>query len=419
MRRFRLVYWYWGLVMLMLLNANSASAQLMQGIPRSPIELMSGSTERMPEGVYVMPWIAGGVVYDDNVFFTTRAQKQGDAFLRVTPGIQGSYQSTPLTVIANYRFDSEVYNKQTELNSAQQRQFATVDLRGRPSNNVNLNLLTGYAQTHTPFELNVLTSAQAARFETERFFVNPSVEYRMDALTRFRGEYGYSKDIFNKDVEINSNIFNLGMERRVGSHDWIGPAYIGRHFSFGGNLTSPTAGFIGGNPEDVTSHALMATWGHDFTADTRLDVRAGPRFTNGSLDNRPEAYVGLRRRIQNGELSLGYTSALTTVIGTVGATQTDSVGARVVYEAVRHLTFTVAPTAAWIKNSAFTGTIYTAYVEAAYQFNKYVTAKGSAYFSYQQSDFFTDGVMTAENVIIPRNVYWLRLEFTYPTRWDY
>jgi hypothetical protein len=47
-----------------------------------------------------------------------------------------------------------------------------------------------------------------------------------------------------------------------------------------------------------------------------------------------------------------------------------------------------------------------------------VTAKGSAYFSYQESDFFTDGVVTAENVVIPRNVYWLRLEFTYPSRWQ-
>ena len=96
MRTFRLVNGsrcFRGLVILMLLNilnTNNASAQLMQGIPRSPIEMMSGSTERMPEGVYIMPWIATGVVYDDNVFFTTRDRKQGDAFLRVTPGLQGS-----------------------------------------------------------------------------------------------------------------------------------------------------------------------------------------------------------------------------------------------------------------------------------------------------------------------------------------
>ena len=406
-----------GLLMHLLLNPETASAQLLQGIPRSPIDTMSG-TERMPEGVYVMPWVATGFVYDDNVFFQTRDRKQDDVFLRVTPGLQASYQSTPLTVIANYRFDSEVYNKFSELSTVQQRQFGTVELRGRPSNNLNLNGIAGYAQTRTPFELNFLTSAQTARIKTERVFVSPNAEYRPNSLTRMRAEYGYSKDTFDDNITIDSHIFNLLAERRVSTHDWLGPAYVGRHFRFGGDFTQPGAGFLGGNPDPVDSHAIMLSWAHEFTADTRLDVRAGPRMTDGKLDDRPEAFVGIRRRIQNGEISLAYTSALTTVIGTVGATQTDNVILRFVYEPMRHLTFTVQPTAAWIKNSAFTSTIYTGYVEAAYQFNKYVTAKGSAYFSYQEGDFISTAG-TTENLVIPRNVYWLRLEFTYPTRWDY
>jgi len=402
----------------MLLNANTVSAQLLQGIPRSPIETMGGSADRMPEGWYVMPWVAAGVVYDDNVFFAPRNQRQEDVFLRVTPGLQGSYQSTPVTVIANYRFDSEVYNKLTSLDAVQQRQFGTVEVRGRPSNNLNLNGIVGYAQTHTPFELNFLTSAQTARVLTERVFVNPSAEYRPNALTRVTGEYGYSKDIFNSNISIDSNIFRAGLERRVGTHDWLGPAYVGRHFRFGGDFNTPTAGFIGGNPAPVNSYAPMLSWSHEFTTDTRLDVRAGPRFTDGSLDNRPEAFVGIRRGIQNGEITLAYTSALTTVIGTVGATTTDSLLVRFVYQPMRYWTFTLQPTAAWIQNSAFTSTIYTGYVEAAYQFNKFITAKGSAYFSYQEGDFIsTSG--TPETLVIPRNVYWLRLEFTYPTRWEY
>jgi hypothetical protein len=402
----------------MLLYPATAPAQLVQGIPRSPIETMGGSAERIPQDIYVMPWIATGVVYDDNVFFTTRDRRQEDVFLRVTPGLQASYQSTPITLIANYRFDSELYNKIHSLSTVQQRQFGTLELRTRPSSNWTLDNTFGYAQTRTPFELNFLTSAQVARFKTERFLVNPRTEYRIDSLTKFRGEYAFSKDIFADQVEINSHIFNLGLERRVGAHDWIGPGYVGRHFTFGGDLNSPIAGFLGGNAENVTSHAFVMTWAHDFTADTRLDVRAGPRVTNGTLDDRPEAYVGIRRRIQGGEVSLGYTSALTTIIGTVGSTRSDSIGARLVYEPVKHFTVTAAPSAAWVKSSSFSATIYTAYVEAAYQFNKYVTAKGSAYFSYQQSDFFTNGTTTAENVIIPRNVYWLRLEFTYPSRWE-
>ena len=75
MRNLRLAFW--GLMIPMLLIANTVSAQLMQGIPRSPIETMSGSTDRMPEGWYVMPWVATGVVYDDNVFFTTSGPTTG------------------------------------------------------------------------------------------------------------------------------------------------------------------------------------------------------------------------------------------------------------------------------------------------------------------------------------------------------
>jgi hypothetical protein len=77
----------------------------------------------------------------------------------------------------------------------------------------------------------------------------------------------------------------------------------------------------------------------------------------------------------------------------------------------------VSPTVAWITNSAFDFTVYTAYAEAAYQINKYFTAKGSAYFSYQEGNFTPVNGVTVENVIIPRNVFWLRLEFTYPSRW--
>ncbi len=67
----------WGLLIPMLLNANTVSAQLMQGIPRSPIETMGGSADRMPAGWYVMPWVATGVVYDDNVFFAPRNLRTG------------------------------------------------------------------------------------------------------------------------------------------------------------------------------------------------------------------------------------------------------------------------------------------------------------------------------------------------------
>jgi hypothetical protein len=96
----------------------------------------------------------------------------------------------------------------------------------------------------------------------------------------------------------------------------------------------------------------------------------------------------------------------------------DSIVAMMSYEPVKHLTLTAGPTAAWISSSGFTSSIYTAYFEAAYQFNKYVTGKGSAYFSYQEGNFLPVGGATANNIIVSRDVFWLRLEFTYASRWD-
>lgn len=402
-----------GVVFVFVFLPVTVSAQLYQGIPRSPIAPSVTSADRVPEDVYIMPWIAAGVVYDDNVLFARKGREQGDAFLRVTPGLQASYQSAPFTIVGSYRFDSEVYNKLDELNSAQQRQFGTIETRWRPSTSWTVDNILGYAQTNTPYELNILTSAQTARFRTDRYFVSPSAEYRIDSLTKLNGQYAYSKDIFS-EVELNSNIFNLSADRKVGSHDTLGPAYVGRYFTF-----DESAGSVIGTPSSFQSHAILLSWGHDFSTDTRLEMRAGPRLENGHLGDRPEAFVTFRQHIPRGEVSLNYISAVTTIIGSVGATRLESVNMRASHELVKSFTVTVSPAVSWIKNSAFDSTIYTAYLEGAYQFNKYVTAKGSAYFTYQDGNFQpTGGGTITDNVIISRNVFWLRLEFTYPVRWE-
>ncbi len=409
----------WGIVrgvvfaLLMFLPA-TVSAQLVQGIPRSPIAPTVASADRVPEDVYIMPWIAAGVVYDDNVFFARQGQRQDDVFLRVTPGLQASYQSAPFTIVGNYRFDSEVYSKLDQLNSAAQRQFGTVETRWRPSTSWTIDNTLGYAQTNTPYELNILSSAQTARFRTDRYFVSPAAEYRLDTLTKLNGQYAYSKDIFG-DVEMNSNLFNLSAERKVGSHDTLGPAYVGRYFTFTGDSTGT---FIG-DPSPFQSHAVLLFWGHAFSTDTHLEMRAGPRLENGDLGDRPEASVGLRQRIPHGEVSLNYVSTASTIIGSVGATRVESVTIRASHEPLKAFTVTVAPAVTWLRSSVFDSTIYTAYIEGAYQFNKYVSMKGSAYFTYQDGTFLPTGSgITTDNVIIARNLYWLRLEFTYPARWE-
>jgi hypothetical protein len=391
----------------------TAWGQLIQGIPRSPIAPTIMSGDRVPEDFYIMPWIATGVVYDDNVLFSRQGRRQDDVFLRVTPGLQASFQSAPFTIVGNYRFDSEVYSKLDQLNSAQQRQFGTVETRWRPSSNWAIGNTLGYAQTNTPFELNILTAAQVGRFRADRYFLNPTAEYRLDMSTKLTSQYSFAHDIIG-GLAINSHIVNLGAEHRVGLHDTLGATYLLRYFSFsvGPDVSIP------GNSEPFQSHAILASWGHDFSSDTRLEVRAGPRTINGTLNDRPEAFVDLRRRIPQGDIGLSYISTVTTIIGVVGGVKTDSVTVSARYAPVKHLIVTVLPAVRWVRADTFDSTVYTAYIEAAYQFNKYVTVKGSAYFSYQDRDIMAVGDIPADNLIIGRNVYWLRLEFTYPSRWE-
>ena len=406
-----------GIVFVLVVLPATASAQFIQGIPRSPIAptVMSGS--KVPEDVYIMPWIATGVVYDDNVLFTPRGRTVDDVFLRVTPGLQASYQSTPFTIVGNYRFDSEVYNKLTELNSAQQRQFGTVEARWRPGTSWDIGGTVGYAETNTPFELNAVTAAQVGRFRAQRYFLNPTAEYRLGLSTKLIGQYSYSKDTF-RDVDINSHIYTLGAEHRISPHNTVGATYVGRYFVFqldpGGSLQES----LGSNTDSFQSNAILATWAHEFSSDTRLEARAGPRLQDGRLNDRPEAFVELRHRIQQGDIALAYLSTVTTIIGTIGAVQTDSVTLSARYSPIQHFTMTIQPAARWIEAITFDSTIYTAYIEGAYQFNKYVTAKGSAYFSYQDRENNAVGVIPGESFVIPRNVYWLRLEFTFPSRWE-
>ena len=406
-----------GIVFVLVFLPAAASAQMIQGIPRSPIapNVMSGS--KVPQDVYIMPWIATGVVYDDNVLFTSRERRVDDVFLRVTPGLQASYQSTPFTIVGNYRFDSEVYNKMTELNAVQQRQFGTVEARWRPGTSWDIGGTIGYAETNTPFELNTVTAVQAGRFNAQRFFLNPTAEYRLSLSTKLVGQYSYSKDTFTS-AENNTHIMTLGAEHRISPHDTLGATYLGRYFFFktdpGGSLSES----LGSDADSLQSNAILATWEHAFSSDIRLNARVGPRWQEGRLNDRPEAFVELTHRIPQGEIGLSYLSTITTIIGTIGPVQTDGVSLSARYSPIQHFTLTILPTARWVEAITFDSTIYTAYIEGAYQFNKYVTAKGSAFFSYQDREGVAVGDIPAVNVIIPRNVYWLRLEFTFPSRWE-
>src|SRR6059036_3549885 len=173
--------------------------------------------EKPPEDYYVVPSLSIGEVYDDNLFFSPSSRRQSDWFTRVSPSILAGYQSTPLTLMARYTFDSEFYNRHQELTTAQMRQQGSIELKSRPSPSLSLSTIGNYFQTRTPFELNALTGTGVAvrRVRADSYSANPSLEYRLDSLTKAKGDYLYSKYLIQGGTSIDSHITSLDLDRRI------------------------------------------------------------------------------------------------------------------------------------------------------------------------------------------------------------
>ena len=391
--------WPWvGLAPLVLIGAvllpTAAMGQVTLGqlIPRVEKE-----TRPPAEGFYLTPSLSIGQLYDDNIFFS-QTNRQQDFFTRISPGIQAGYQSTPLMLLGGYTFDSEFYSKHPEIDTIQMRQRALIKLKAMPTELLTFSADGTYSKTRAPWELNTFTGVAIRRVIADRIAFEPSMAYRLDPITTATGEYTFSRDRVVGGTSINSNIVRLGLDRRISTMDTVTTGYIGRQFEFVGVNT-------------VTSHAFTLGWTHRFTPLTTLTVRAGPRVTEGSLDESPEALVFLHHRLTNGELSLTYSNIQTTVIGTPARLITQSVGGSAAYELLPHLELRLSPNVMKITSENVDVTVYLTDAALTYQLTKWLALKASHQFSFQQGHL--SGAPEAE---IRHNISWFRLVINYPYR---
>lgn len=354
------------------------------------------------EGFYVTPSLSIGQLYDDNLFFSPTDRK-GDFFTRVSPGLQAGYQSTPLTLLGGYTFDSEFYSKQKDLNTLQMRQNALVELKAMPTELLTVSAKGTWSKTRAPWELNTLTGAAIRRVIAERLAFEPSIAYRFDPLTKGTGDYAFSEDRIRDGISIDSHIFRLDLDRLITRNDSLGTGYIGRQFDFGGFKTS-------------TSHAPVLSWKHRLTPTTEIALRAGPRFTQGSLDDRPEALAWIQHLVPRRSVSLVYSSAQTTIIGTPERVNNESLGVSATYEVLPYLLVTIAPSVVKVTAETFKTTMYFSNVELSYQLTKSLALKGSHQFSLMRGNLNPLTGPQAGDVEIFHNMVWLRLVATYPSR---
>jgi hypothetical protein len=274
----------------------------------------------------VAPSVAFTTVFDDNVF-VTQDRAEADLIARVTSGVDMQYQRPLMTMTGHYQFDAERFSDHPSLTTVNGRQDAALDVRSRRFRKVIFGGDATMTTTNTPSELNTISGLAVGRARALRVAAHPSLVWERDRNTTIKFAYSYAFDRLEAGPRAHTQTAAFAMERRRSARRKIAVAYAAERFAF--DQTLP-----------ILSH--VSTLGLETSGrSSSVNVAAGVRVTEGRLS--PELSLGARRALRRGELSLGYAHTKTTVVGVVGALDTQSVVGAAVYHAGRGLRVEAAP----------------------------------------------------------------------------
>ncbi|MBI4169193.1 MAG: hypothetical protein HY510_04570 [Acidobacteria bacterium] len=256
-------------------------------------------------------------VEDDNLFSTPGAGAR-DRISRLTPQVGADYRSARLSLAGRYAFDAERYAEHPELDTSRARQHLMIDLSARSSRRVTLSVHGDYLTTLTPGgDLNLATGLAAGRARARRREVRPSIEWRSGPVTGGSVTYTQTLDDLAGGVASETRAAALEIERRTSPRN-TGSLRLGTtRFEF-------DAGAI------TTAHVLSFGWERDLGRGTGLELRGGPRFSEGRLD--PELTASVRGDFKTMHVALTCARGLATVIGRAGAVMADSVLPSLAYQ---------------------------------------------------------------------------------------
>jgi predicted porin len=351
-------------------------------------------------GFYVTPSFSVAEIYDDNIF-ATHSGRESDFITRFTPGLRAGYESAPLTLLGHYAFDAELFAEHSELNSGLAGQDAGVDFKYLPDPTLTLSVIGRFLESHTPGVLSATTGITNGRVKGRRYSVEPSVAYRFDPVTTATVDYSFARE---EASGIRTDIHTVGtnLERRLGAQDAVSVGYAFRDFVFP-------------EEDDVTAHVALLGWTHDLSPQTKFTLKAGPRFSEGSVD--PEALASITHRLEHGEVSLGYTRTQTTVVGRGGVGETDAVIALLSYDFLPTLRLRGGPSFYRTTFADSDAKVYRIDVEVIYQLTRWLALELSYAYSLQQGVLGVGpGTAGSADDEISRNVVMLRLTASYPYR---
>jgi hypothetical protein len=277
------------------------------------VMIVPGSA-RGQAGFQLTPSVSMTEAYDSNVF-SAASNQVADFVTHVTPAIDSQYESPLVTFAGHYALDAERFTDHPDLNTADGRQNATVDVHYRPTRRFVLATDAGFTRTYDPGELNAESGLQLTRALAQRVSVHSSLTHQLDRTIMATIEYSFTEDRlrgFAGRGNFHAHVASMGVERSLSARDVTAVHYAIQRFEFGpGTFT--------------TSQALIVGWKRQLTHETSLTLSGGPRLTDGRTA--PEISAAIHTRTHRVDLSLGYARTQTTVVGLAGSANVQGVTA--------------------------------------------------------------------------------------------
>lgn len=278
----------------------------------------------------VEPSLEIAQLHDNNLFYSAD-DPASDLILRVAPSLAVRIENPRWLVSGSYGLDSERFATHQNLDTNRARERGQLNLHYRADPRLELGLDCSYIDTATAAELNAETGMAAARMRARSLSFRPSLHYRISPRVWARAAHISARQSLADGTAMREDFATLGFERQLSPRDRFMLDYQQGQvvFDFGQRTTTDT-------------YLLRAGWSRDLDARTRLELRAGPRITDGSPA--PELSASLTRQFQFSSMTLSFLQTQTTVVGQPGIVDTRNVQASFTYRPFRSLQAYAAPT---------------------------------------------------------------------------
>ncbi len=360
-------------------------------------------------GYYVVPWLGVEQAYDDNLFFDTE-DEQSDWYTRLSPRLEAGFDSETLDWLLSFQNDAEWYHDFSELDSSTARQFGLGTIQYDVNRRLTLTGDAEYVKTNTAEDISLIPGGgipgSLGRAEAERLFFASGADYLFTPELSGGLLVSWVDDTLI-GVSGNETLYaGADLEHILTPVRSILYGYRYRHYDFENQTGTEPVIVVSQTEESNTAWVGLS---QILTETTVLDVRAGPRISDGDLE--PYFLFSLSREYARGSASIDAVWDETTLLGEAGILESRSVQLTWRHEFTK--AFDVATSAGYanLRGTDFTSDITYLNVFGYYRFSPAIFLTARYQFNAQDGD-----PIDLPTGRVTQNVLSLAITFTRPRR---